>query len=273
MRKICPLLILSFLTLTIKAQHNKAYQDSIRFYERQIQQWSRAFLDSMRQHPEYIRLMKELQSLRIQSDDYKAFSLYTAIHSANFSKFNSQVAAANFSPLKGSPLAIGVGYSSKRKRLIFDLNISAFGINKASRRGPESIKTAFSTMFQLEFGYNLLKNGRINAYPYAGLGLRSSNLIYRAPVTTNALFSNPADIVQNNQSFEAYNTRLGYQGGIGLEYIVTSRRKKGGTILFIKSGTNMPFKKKAFEIEGINYDPDFKYGYLNGSIGFKFFGR
>lgn len=35
----------------------------------------------------------------------------------------------------------------------------------------------------------------------------------------------------------------------------------------------MPFKKKAFEIEGINYNPDFKYAYLNGAIGFKFFGR
>lgn len=214
MRKVCPLLILSFLTLTISAQRNKAYEDSVRFYERQIHQCSRAFLDSMRQHPEYIRLMEELQSLRTQSDDYKAFSIYTAVSSANFS------------PLKGSPLAIGVGYSSKRKWLIFDLNIAAFGISKTSRQGPESIKTAFSTMFQFEFGYNFLKNGRFNAYPYAGLGLRSSNLIYRAPTTTNALFSNPADIIQNNRSFEAYNTQLGYQGGIGLECIVTSRKKR-----------------------------------------------
>lgn len=273
MRKILLLLIFSFLTFTVNAQHNKAYEDSIKGYERQIGQWSRAFLDSMRQHPEYIRLLERLQSLKLQSDNYNAFSLYTTINSANFTQFNSQIATANFSPLQEPAVAIGFGYSSKRNRLIFDLNIGAFGINKTAKQGSESIKTAFSSMFQFEFGYDFIKSGRINAYPYAGLGLRSSNLIYSSPVTTNALFSNPADIIQNNRSFDAYITQLGYQGGIGLECVLSSRKKTGGTMLFFKGGTNRAFKKKPFEIEGVNYDPAFKYGHLNGTIGFKFFGR
>lgn len=36
-------------------------------------------------------------------------------------------------------------------------------------------------------------------------------------------------------------------------------------MLFFKGGTNMAFKK--------NYYPDFKYGHLNETIGFKFSGR
>lgn len=110
-------------------------------------------------------------------------------------------------------------------------------------------------------------------YPFAGIGLRSSLLKYNSAKITNSVFSNVTGIIQNDKSFNESTIEFGYQAGLGLEIVITKRSKQSGTLLFFKGGTNMPFKKKSFKVEGINYDPNFKYGELVGAVGFKFFGR
>ncbi len=147
------------------------------------------------------------------------------------------------------------------------------GLNKASKSGSESIKTSFTTFFQMERGYDFIKSNMINIYPFAGIGLRSSLLKYNSAKITNSVFSNVTGIIQNDKSFNESTIEFGYQAGLGLEIVITKRSKQSGTLLFFKGGTNMPFKKKSFKVEGINYDPNFKYGELVGAVGFKFFGR
>lgn len=247
--------------------------DSIRYYQRERAQMASEFMDSLHSNPRYMALLDTLETLRSKSDNYMAFGIYFSVSSTDFRKFNMENALDNFSALSDPMLSIGYGISSKKNRRIFDLNLTAFGISKKAKRGSEYIKSSVMTFFQMEWGYDLIRNNQVNFYPYAGVGFRSSSLIYKSSLETNPLYTNVTNIMQNNKSFNASNFELGYQAGMGAEVVISKSSRFGGTILFVKAGTNMAFEKKPFDIEGIKYQPDFKYGALTGTIGFKFFGR
>jgi opacity protein-like surface antigen len=266
--------IFSFcLSTTIQAQTNPSTKDSFNYYQRQLSFIRRTYMDSLNKDVNYVEARNNLIRLTAQSDNYNAFVIYTNIASADFTLFNNANAQSNFTHLKEDMIGIGYGFSFKRNRRIFDLNISAFGIGKKSKKESEYIKTSFSTFLQLEWGYDFIKNKVVNIYPFLGVGLRSSGLRYNGSSSANANFTNVSNVIQNKTSVDETTTEIGYQAGLGIEYEFLNKISTGGVIIFAKAGTNNAFKKKEFKIEGLPYDPKFNYGKMNISFGVKFFGR
>ena len=273
MNKTYLILFFSIVFNTAYAQYKPVEHDSIKIYEHEILKLNRKYQDSLHQNAQYKTLTKRLATLKAYSDNYSAFVIYSTVYTADFSKFNLQNTANHFSSITSPLFGLGYGFSSKKNRRLFDFNITAFGLNKTSSNGNEKIKTSLNTYFQLEWGYDFIKSNVLNIYPYAGFGLRSTMLKYDSQVYTNSSFSSVTDIIQNNKSFNVSTTELSYQAGIGIEAVLSKNSNPGGIIFFIKGGTNGAFKKRSFNIEGVNYDPGFKYGELTGILGFKFFGR
>ena len=266
--------IFSFcLSCNIQAQKNRPVKDSLNYYQRQLALIRKPYMDSLNIDTNYAEAKRNLFRLTTQSDNYTAFTIYTNISSADFTHFNNANAQSNFTHLKGKMMSIGYGFSFKRNRRLFDLNISAFGIGKKAKKELENIKTSFSTFFEFEWGYDIVKNKVINIYPYLGIGFRSYALHYNGSSSANPNFTNVSNIIQNNTTVDVSILETGYQAGLGIEYAFLNKISTGGIIIFAKTGTNNAFKRRAFEIEGLSYNPEFNYGKMNISIGIKFFGR
>lgn len=266
-------LIIAFIPGISIAQKSNSPTDSIAAIEKKLSKMRKDAMEQLNQNEEYKTLSAQLLQMRRNSDNYGAFVIFGSLIGSDFEKFNKEIATAGFSPIKDNIVNIGIGFSYKKNRRMFDFNVSGFGIGKKSKKGEEYIKTSFATMFQLEWGYDFIKSNRINIYPFAGLGLRNSTLEYKPKVTTNPAYTSVLDIIQNNKSFNVFTTTIGYQAGMGAEFVLSPNNRNNGSILFLKAGTNRPFKEKAFEIEGVKYNPEFKYGNMVYTLGVKFFGR
>ena len=247
--------------------------DSIEYYNNELILLNKAYNESLTNSPEFISLNQNLKRLSVASDNYKALAIYTGIFSADMDKFNADNALSNFPAISGPMLSFGFGYSFKKNRRIFDMNIVAIPLGKKSAIENEYIKTHMSALFQFEWGYDFIKNNAVNIYPYAGFGLRATNLEYKSQEQPNPGFNNLSDISTGNKSVKGDMTRLGYQAGVGLEYVLTQKNSMGGALVFFKAGTNRPFTNKPFTFEGLEYDPGFKYGEWAITAGFKIFGR
>lgn len=239
---LCLFIALVSLSVT-NAQSNNRTTDSLKYYEKQLRKVSREYHDSMRRDPRFDDAVKSIDRIRKNSDNYTAFALYTTISSADFKKINSDNALSNFGPLSGPMIGVGYGFSFKKNRRMFDLNVSTFGIQKKIKKGNETIRTSITTVFQLEWGYDFIKSNTINIYPYVGFGFRGSSLSYTAPNQTNNAFTNISNIIQNDPSASSWTNELGYQAGIGFEFVTSKSPSRGGTIIYVKAGTNGAFVK------------------------------
>lgn len=247
--------------------------DSIRYYQRELGAASRAAFDSFRKRPEVQALSQNIQRLKNSGDDYGGMSLCVQFSSADFKKFNADNAASGFGAVSGPALGIGYGFTFKKNRRIFDLSLTTFGLTKKTTKGGESIRTSFSSFFQFEWGYDFVKSNRVNLYPFAGFGFRSASLEYKAPRQGTVAPVGIATVVQNDRSVQEFKTSIGYQAGVGFEYVLTKPQRPGGTIVFVKGGTNRAFNDRGFDIAGYRYQPKFNYGDWTVMAGFKFFGR
>ena len=164
-----------------------------------------------------LELRKNIERIRSTTDNYRGFVLYTSLASANFDKFNAANTKNGFNSLSNNTFSIGYGFTSKKNRRIFDFNISAFGIGKKAKKNDETIKTAFSNFIQFEWGYDFIKNNKVNIYPFAGFGIRSSTLSFENVVSANPNFTDVSNIIQNNKSFNEDAPEIGYQAGVGFE--------------------------------------------------------
>ena len=261
-----------FSTSLIFAQSSKKV-DSANYYQKELSAVYKKNNDSLNASSQVVELRKNIERLRSKGDNYKGFILYSSFASSNFDKFNTANSLSGFNALSNNTFSFGYGFTSKKNRRIFDFNITAFGLEKSSKKNNETIKTAFSNYLQFEWGYDFIKSNKVNIYPFAGLGIRSSTLSFESEGGGNPNFTNVSNILQNNKSFDEDITEAGYQLGVGIEYVLSKKENPGGTILFLKAGTNRPLKREKFDIGGIAYDPGFNYGELLFSFGFKFFGR
>lgn len=261
------------LILLLSTNFAVAQTDSTEYYKKELARVLKVYHDSILNDPKIKELRQNLRRTSAATDNYNAFVIYTQISSADFKKFNADNAKSNFNPLSGPMISLGYGFSFKRDRRILDFNIGAFGINKKTTKGNESIKTSFSTFFQFEVGYDFIKNKIINIYPYAGIGVRTSSLEYEAPAQLNPSPVNITDIVLNNASANDQRIEASYHAGIGIEVVLTRPSIPRGMILFIKGGTNRPFSRKSFDFEGQHYNPQFNFGDGMITAGIKIFGR
>lgn len=255
------------------AQVREPLTDSTAFYRRELMNIRKAYQDSLRNNSRYQELNNHVLRLTVKSDSYNSMVIFTQFASADFKRLNADHALTGFSPVSGNYSGIGYGFSFKRDRRIFDLTVAAFGIRKKSKREEEIISTGFSGFFQFEWGYDLVKSKKINFYPYAGFGLRGTSLEYKAKTQLNPNPGNITNIVQADPSVSDEVTEFGYQAGLGLEFVLTRPTIPGGVLVFIKGGTNRPFKRKGFSLEGYRYDPRLDPGNWIIAAGFKFFGR
>ena len=247
--------------------------DSIRYYEKKMSQIRRELYDSLNRNSEYKAYRQSAERLRNSSDNYGAFMLYVNSASVDFNRFNADNRSSGFPAVSGQAYSVGYGFSSKKGRRVFDCNLSAFGLSKTTKKSNEEIKANFSTFLQLEWGYDFIKSNKVNIYPYAGLGLRSSSIQYKGQKQSNPVFTNASNVVLQNTDVNESISEFGYQAGVGFEMVLSKKQDAGGTILFIKAGTNRAFSKKTFSLEGQPYNPAFNYGSWVITAGFKFFGR
>jgi hypothetical protein len=92
-------------------------------------------------------------------------------------------------------------------------------------------------------------------------------------VQTNPSASDITNIIQDDRSVSDDVTELGMLAGLGFEVVLSKSNRPGGTILFIKAGTNRPFKQKSFDFDGYKYNSGLNPGNFIISTGFKFFSR
>lgn len=267
------LLFLLVFPAFAKAQHNVSKIDSLAYYQQELSNMVRAHQQELRNDSHYIALTKNIRYLRSKTDSYRGFILYTQVAAADFSKLNAEINAIGFPTLSGPLPSVGYGLTFKKNRRIFDLNLSAFGIGKESRKDGESIKVALGSFFEFVWGYDLIKNKALNFYPYLGIGLRSTSLDYKAKPQINPTASSFTNVIQNNRSVSGHITEIGYQAGAGFEVVLTKANRPGGILLFSKGGTNRAFKNKRFDLEGYKYNPELNPGRFIIYTGFKFFSR
>ena len=254
--KISTLLFSSALFCFSSYGQNKA--DSTQFYRNELKRLKNAYEDSFRNSPKAKELSEKLKYAEWASDNYLGMVYFIQVGSANYDKFNADNSTDGFSSISGPMISFGLGFSLKKRRGIFDISLAGT-VNKSTPKSKEVIKTSVSPLLQLEIGYDLVKKKTLNIYPYVGLGLRSSFLEYKAPAQTNPSPTSISTIIANNRSAKERESEFGYQAGVGFEY----------NILYLKLGTNRAFKRKAFEIEGVTYDPNLQYGNWIITVGFK----
>ena len=263
--------LLFSLALFCTSSYCQDKADSTQFYRNELRRLKIAYEDSFRNSPETKELSEKLKYAELASDNYSGMVFFGQLGSANYDILNADNSTDGFGPISGPMISLGLGFSLKKKRAILDIGVAAT-VYKKTTKGEEFVKTSVSPLLQLDIGYDLVKKRTINIYPYAGLGLRSSYLEYKAPAQTNPSPTSISNLIANNRSVKERESEFGYQAGIGFEYNILT--KNGPDIpIFLKAGTNRAFKRKTFEMEGVNYDPKLQYGNWTITLGIKIVGR
>ena len=255
------------------SRSEKSVYDSIQYYRQQLGQLQRSIDLSFRNDARTKALLGNITRLESQTEDYGGASIYFQFASGNFDILNADNGVIGFKAMTEPMLGLGMGFTFRRNRRMLDINIGAIGINQKTKKGNETIQTSFTTALQVEWGYDLIRRKAIAIFPYAGLGLRTTDFEYKAPKQINASPSSITGIVVNNPSVSDAIIEFGYQAGIGFEFKIPTKDYEPGVPIFLKAGTNRPFKRKTLNFEGVRYDPRLNYGDWMITIGFKFAGR
>ena len=274
MRLFLSFFLLFPVILFAQSKYKVQPTDSVGFYSNLIRERYKQAFDSLKVSPDIKEAMERLDYFSSHSDSYRSFVIYTDVAAADFNHLNGTLVPEGFSALKKTILRIGYGFSSKYNKVVFDFYIGALGINNKSKKGNENVKATFSNLFQFDLGYDITRSQSVNIYPYAGVSIRNMSLEYNKPAQVNGSYTDITNIVQNNPSVTTDATGIGYQAGIGFDFVVGNNKSKtSGTMIFVKAGTNGIFGNPAYKIENIQYNPQIVYGRWMVTAGFKFFGR
>lgn len=217
---------------------------------------------------------RRIHHLVSHSRSYSAFTLYSELAGADFNTFNAATAKDGFPAINGPVSRIGLGYSHKGYNgVVIDWNILVGGFNRTTKANNSKIQASFSSLFGLELGYAIINLSRFDIYPYAGLSLRADQLSFSKSATVNANYNSVASIVLNNQSASANNYSLGYEAGLGIDWVLYTTKNLGGTMLFAKFGTDGSFAAESYKISGVNYHSGIQYGAWIADLGVKFYMR
>jgi hypothetical protein len=273
MRTLLAIFLLIGLSTTTHAQTGTG--DSIKYYKQQWASYEQRVLDSANRRDSGLYYARRLHHLKSHSFSYSAYSLFTEVAGADFSKLNAAAAKDGFPPINGPIYRIGIGMSHKGyNRIIIDWNILVAGFNRTTKANDEKIQANFNNFFGLELGYAVVNRSRFDIYPYAGLSVRSDQLSFSQSATVNNNYNSIASIILNNPSANATNTALGYEAGLGIDWVLYFNKKnQGGAMLFAKFGADGRFGNEDYKISGVDYNSGIKYGAWVAALGFKFFQR
>src|SRR5687768_1335746 len=116
-----------------------------------------------------------------------------------------------------------------------------------------------------------MKSRKISIYPYACLSIRIAYLNYSKPQDINSSYTNISNLVNRDQSAKLSSTKLGYQVGLGFDYVLgTDKDKTTKFILFTKIATDNPIGTDKYKINGVEYKPEIRHGDWLVTVGIKF---
>jgi len=265
--------LLTLLALILSCTYTvHAQVDSTKYYRKIISNIYRTNYDSLRKNPALLEATNNYARLIKNSVAYSSFTIFGAVSEASYGKLNSDIAKRGYPSIKGPLAGIGIGTTHEyRDRWMLEF-YALLGLDNRSKKADSSLKVSYSSL-QINFGYDFVKSRKINIYPYTGLGLRVTDLNYKAPAQINNGYTSIVDIITTDQSTYTTNWNFSYQAGVNLDYVIHEGNSGNGTMLFLRAGTDGIFGNTTFKIHGLKYDPQIKQGAWQFALGFKFFSR
>lgn len=255
-------------------QYEKPEIDSLAYYTRQLSEMRKQHQQILYNDSNYHHLNNNIKRLRSQSDSYRGYALYTIASTMDYDKLNEDLSNEGFEKFSGLIWSVGYGFSFKINHSLIDFNIGSLPIKKEVKNtNGDKVRLKNSYFLQLSYGYDFIKSKILNIYPYAGINVRSLELEYIMKPVLNPSPTNITDVILNDQSIESGSNEFGYMAGLGIELVLTNSSRPGGTLIYIKTGTNRAFNEKSLKLEDYKYKGEFKHGALQFEAGFKFFFR
>lgn len=274
MRIALTLAVLLFCgVITCNAQ--RTVKDSLQYYNSRLTRLYNRVWDSLKLDDSARYYRQQIKRAHERSKRYTAVSIFGGLEGADYSAFNTAIAKDGFPAISGPSVQFGAGYSNQGYNgWMLDLNFLVADFGRTVNNGDASISTGSLETLNIQLGYAVINPPRFTIYPYVGITARFSTLNYDTPDTANSGFNSIASLVQNDRSVHGTSANLGYQAGLGADWIVYYNEKtRGGIILFGKIGTDHTFNDVTYLISNVTYDPGIHYGDWVAQVGVKFFTR
>lgn len=245
--------------------------DSADYYRSELNKiWRNAF-DSLRKTEQVVFLLEQRRKIVARRNNYSALMIYSDLIHSDYAGLNSSIAQSGFPAMNAYSSRFGMGIGNKRNRILYDFYFFTVGFENRSKNADKTIKTSLANFFQVDIGVDILKSDVVSLYPFAGISGRISTLNYKGSTQTNPNFTDISNIIVSKPEVYSSSIRLGYQAGIGLDLRLGGNASHThNTILFVKGGTNQPFKKDTYKIESYTYNPGIKQADWLVTVGFKF---
>ena len=259
--------------LHVNAQ--RSLKDSLQYYNDRLNCLYSRVWDSLKLDDSARYYQRQIKRAHARSRNYTAFTFFGGVESADYKTFNTAIAKDGFSPVTGSLRQVGGGISFRGYQgIIIDLNYIISGFGGSASNGGSRITTRSLETLNVQIGYAVINTGRFSIYPYVGLVNRFSSLDFGTPDTLNPNYNSIASILQSGKSVNTESDVLGYQAGVGVDWVVHHvDDNRGGIIVFAKFGTDGVFGNETYPIAGVNYNPGIRYGAWAAQLGLKLFIR
>ena len=259
--------------LHVSAQ--RSLKDSLQYYNDRLNCLYSRVWDSLKLDDSARYYQHQIKRAHARSRNYTAFTFFGGVESADYKTFNTAIARDGFSPVTGSLRQVGGGISFRGYQgIIIDLNYIISGFGGSASNGGSRITTRSLETLNVQIGYAVINTGRFSLYPYVGLVNRFSSLDFGTPDTLNPNYNSIASILQSGKSVNTESDVLGYQAGVGVDWVVHHvDDNRGGIIVFAKFGTDGVFGNETYPVSGVNYNPGIRYGAWAAQLGLKLFIR
>jgi hypothetical protein len=274
MRILLTLTVLLFCGV-LCASAQRSVKDSVQYYNGRLTRLYDRVWDSLKLDDSARYYRRQLKRAHLRAKNYAAFSIFGGVENADYKTFNTAIAKDGFNAMRGPLQLIGGGFSFQGYNgVIVDLNFVVGGFGSTAYNSGSSITTGSLETLNFQLGYAVINVPRFTVYPYVGFDNRFSSLHYATQDTLNPNYNSFGSILQSGKSVTAYSDVLGYQAGVGVDWVVQSGvNNRGGIIVFGKFGTDGVFGAETYLISGVNYNPDIRYGAWAAQLGVKFYSR
>ena len=259
----------------LHASAQRALKDSLQYYNNRLNCLYQRVWDSLKLDDSARYYQRQIKRANSRSRNYTAFTFFGGVEGADYKTFNRAIAKDGFSPVTGSLRQVGGGISFRGYNgIIIDLNYVISGFGGSASNGDSRITTRSLETLDLQVGYAVINVSRFTVYPYVGIDNRFSSLHYSTQDTINPNYNSIASILQSGKNVNTSSDVLGYQAGVGIDWVVHhADNSHGGIILFAKFGTDGVFGNETYPIAGANYNPGIRYGAWAAQLGLKLFVR
>lgn len=274
MRSLIPLLLCLFC-LSTHTYAQLPVKDSLHIYNERLNKLYNRVWDSLNLNDSARFYRKQIKQAHERSKEYTAFVFFWGAEAGNYTAFNAATAKDGFGPIHGPVWQIGFGISHQGySGILFDLNYFVVGLGSSIQNGEGTISTSTYDLLQAQIGYAIINSKRFTVYPYAGLSGRYSSLQYSATDSLNSNYNSIASLIHNSRDVNVNSVHLGYQAGVGFDWVLGYHEKtRGGVILFAKGGTSGIFGHETYSIYPVEYNSGIKYGAWVATVGVKLYGR